>query len=156
MATTRPGGQWTDGGGSSLELIDPGSDNDRAGNWAASNESDKAPWTSFSVTGVLDNGSGTCDAYEVMLLDEGECMLDNITINRSGSTSNRAENGDFENGTSGWDIEGNHVQSNVVAQERRQSITGHTSDRHRRRGQPSQLSEERPELKTQFRARPPP
>ena len=108
-------GKWADAGGSSLELIDPASDNSRAGNWAASDETNKAPWTTFSWTGVLDHGSGRCDAYEVMLLDNGECMIDDIVITRSGSSENRAQNGDFEFGPNGWDIEGNHVQSMVVS-----------------------------------------
>src|SRR5207249_1098270 len=44
-------GQWSGGGGSSLELTDPRSDNTLAGNWADSDESLKAPWTIFSATG---------------------------------------------------------------------------------------------------------
>ena len=39
-------GQWSDGGGSSLELIDARSDNRLAGNWADSDET-AAPWTIF-------------------------------------------------------------------------------------------------------------
>src|SRR5207247_3544476 len=49
-------GQWSDGGGSGLELRDPHSDNRLAANWADSDETAKAPWTAFSVTGQLDNG----------------------------------------------------------------------------------------------------
>lgn len=106
-------GRWTDGDGSSLELKDPYSDNSRPDNWAGSDETDKAPWTTFSHTGTLDHGSGTCDKFELMLLDSGECMVDDIVIKRSGESQNRAGNGDFESGQTGWAIEGNHAESSV-------------------------------------------
>jgi hypothetical protein len=104
-------GKWTDAGGSSLELIDPLSDNSRPDNWAGSDETGKAPWTTFSHTGAMDNGAGDCDETELMLLDNGECMVDDISITKSGETANRVSNGDFESGNSGWTIEGNHSQS---------------------------------------------
>jgi hypothetical protein len=106
-------GHWADGGGSSLELKDPHSDNSRPGNWAASDETSKAPWTAFSYTGTLDNGSGTCNKFELMLRDSGECIVDDIVIAKSGESQNRARNGDFESGQTGWTIEGNHYTSAV-------------------------------------------
>jgi hypothetical protein len=106
-------GRWADGGGSSLELKDPHSDNSRPDNWAGSDETGKAPWTAFSCTGALDNGSGTCNKFELMLRDSGECVVDDIVIKRSGESQNRAQNGDFESGQTGWTIEGNHSRSSV-------------------------------------------
>ena len=56
------GGRWgnfSDKGGSSLELIDPHSDNSLAPNWADSDETAKAPWTTIETTGVLDLGNGS-------------------------------------------------------------------------------------------------
>lgn len=106
-------GRWADGGGSSLELKDPHSDNSRPDNWAGSGETDKAPWTTFSHTGALDHGSGTCDEFELMLLDSGECIVDDIVIKKSGESQNRARNGNFESGQPGWTIEGNHSESSV-------------------------------------------
>src|SRR6185436_12886538 len=44
-------GNWSDGGGSSLELIDPNADNSLSANWADSDESAKSTWTSFEYTG---------------------------------------------------------------------------------------------------------
>ena len=38
-------GQWSGGGGSSLELIDPNANHRLAANWADSDETAKAPWT---------------------------------------------------------------------------------------------------------------
>ena len=49
-------GEWAHGGGSSLELIDAHSEIRYAPNWADSDETTKSGFTSFSVTGVLDNG----------------------------------------------------------------------------------------------------
>jgi hypothetical protein len=103
-------GKGTDGGGSSLELKDPYSDNSRPDNWASSDESAKALWTTFSYTGTLDLGSGTCNKFELMLLDSGECIVDDIIIKKSGESQNRARNGNFES-SSGWIIEGNHSES---------------------------------------------
>jgi len=108
-------GKWTDGGGSSLELKDPDSDNSRPDNWAGSNETAKAPWTTFSHTGILDHGSGTCDEFELMLLDNGECIVDDIVIKKSGESGNRVSNGNFESWENGWTIEGNHSGSFVEA-----------------------------------------
>src|SRR5207248_1600982 len=48
-------GKYAHEGGSSLELIDPHADLLRYSNWADSDETQKAPWTTNSFTGVLDN-----------------------------------------------------------------------------------------------------
>src|SRR4030095_266074 len=69
-------GRWSDGGGSSLELIDPRSDNRLAANWADSDESSKAPWTIVSTRGVLDNGTSAADQLQVLLQGPGECLVD--------------------------------------------------------------------------------
>ncbi|MGC3959438.1 MAG: lamin tail domain-containing protein [Verrucomicrobiota bacterium] len=50
-------GRWSDGGGSSLELIDARSNKRLAANWADSDETAKAPWTIIQATGLLDNGA---------------------------------------------------------------------------------------------------
>src|SRR6185503_19268480 len=48
-------GNWSDGGGSSLELVDSLADNSLAANWADSDDSAKSTWTSFEFTGNIDN-----------------------------------------------------------------------------------------------------
>lgn len=103
-------GQWSDGGGSSLELIDPRADNRLAPNWADSDESAKAPWTTIETTGVLDNGLAAADALHVILLEEGECLLDDVEVFPVGS-GNRVANGTFEAGLTGWTARGTHERS---------------------------------------------
>src|SRR5207247_10759593 len=44
-------GNWSDGGGSSLELVDPNSDNRQPANWADSDETAKSQWPADAFTG---------------------------------------------------------------------------------------------------------
>src|SRR5205814_9926743 len=55
---------WANAGGSSMELIDPRSNHRLAHNWADSDETLKAPWTTIEATGVMDNGAGGLDRVE--------------------------------------------------------------------------------------------
>ncbi|HUS35494.1 MAG TPA: lamin tail domain-containing protein, partial [Verrucomicrobiae bacterium] len=72
-------GQWADGGGSSLELVDPHGDLTQSSSWANSDESTKAPWTTIQATGVLDNGAmSNPDQFQMLLQGGGECMVDDI------------------------------------------------------------------------------
>ena len=118
-----PGGRWgtyADGGGSSLELIDPHSDPLRASNWADSDESKKAQWTTVSVTGKLDNGNQDYppDRLHIGMQGLGECMVDDVEVLTAGGAS-VLSNGGFESGTmpnaTGWSFFGNHVSSAVEA-----------------------------------------
>ena len=125
--TYRDGGQWgtwTDGGGSSLELIDPRSDNALAANWADSIETGKSEWCSICCTGRLDNGVRTPNELQVLMLGAGESLVDDLSVVRLGETLNRVPNGSFESGTAGWLIEGNHVYSH---QETNEGWTGSAS-----------------------------
>ena len=102
-------GKWADGGGSSLERIDPHSDPWRASNWADSDETAKAPWSTIEFTGVLDNGNTGYppNSFQMHLLGAGECLVDDVEVVRLGST-NLISNSAFETGTTGWFIQGNH------------------------------------------------
>jgi hypothetical protein len=105
-------GRWSDGGGSSLELIDARSDKRRASNWADSDETAKAPWTTIQTTGVLDNGSGAFSPLQVGILDAGECLVDDVeAINASGV--NCVGNRGFENGANSLAFIGSHSRSSV-------------------------------------------
>ena len=109
------GGRWgyyADGGGSSLELTDPGADPLRASNWADSDETRKAPWTLFEYTGPLDNGVGSHPAnrFRISMQGAGECLVDDLEIYKPGST-NLLSNPGFENGVTGWSLFGNHSTS---------------------------------------------
>jgi hypothetical protein len=120
--TYGPGGRWGDwahGGGSSLELIDPHSNRRLASNWAESDESAKAPWTTLEATGVLDNGQsyngGGGRNIEVIMLGEAECLLDNVEVFRPPNGPNLVANGTFESGLTSWTAQGNHLRSTPEA-----------------------------------------
>jgi hypothetical protein len=79
-------GNWANGGGSSLELIDPRANHRLASNWADSDETAKAPWTTIEATGVLDLGESyrsgqtttPINRLEVLGLGE-ECLMMEVT-----------------------------------------------------------------------------
>lgn len=109
-------GEWSDGGGSSLELIDPAADPTLAANWADSDESGKGEWTTIEHTGVLDLGIGD-NAYgptqlQLFLEGGGECLVDDVEVIGPGGT-NLVVNGDFENGLTGWTPQGSHSKSTL-------------------------------------------
>lgn len=117
------GGNWpvfSGGGGSSLELRDPNSDNARAEAWAASDESAKGEWVnvSYRMTAVIPAGSGQPTQWQDFILglqSAGECLIDDLSVVES-PTNNPVEiiaNGDFESGISGWRVLGTHNQTRV-------------------------------------------
>lgn len=118
-------GKWSDGGGSSLELIDPDADPALPANWADSDESTKAPWSVVEWTGRLDNGFGGngINRVHLGLLNNGECLVDDVEVIKGGST-NLLQNPGFENGRTGWSITGNHVDSTVDASGARTGFQG--------------------------------
>ena len=103
-------GKWSKGGGSSLELVNPDSDNRLAPNWADSDESAKAPWTSLERQGVLDNGDAAADTLQVLLLGEGECLIDNVEVMNSNGV-NLIANSTFESNANGWTAQGTESPS---------------------------------------------
>ncbi len=107
--------QWSAGGGSSLELIDPRSDHRHPANWADSDETHKAPWTQISATGTIDNGSVTADQLQVLLQGAGECLVDNVQVLSNGI--NLIANSTFETDASGWTAEGTESQSSLETTE---------------------------------------
>ncbi|HEX7860891.1 MAG TPA: lamin tail domain-containing protein [Verrucomicrobiae bacterium] len=110
-------GQWSDGGGSSLEKIDADADGRHGSNWADSNETSKAPWTQVSVTGPVDNGStSSADQLQVLLQGAGECLIDNVEVLNS-SGVNQIANSTFESSASGWTAEGTQDKSSWESSE---------------------------------------
>ena len=106
-------GQWADGDGSSIELIDPESDNRFASNWADSDETGKSEWTTVEITGVLDNGRGPANQLFIWLDGPGEVLVDDVEV--VGATGqNLITNGGFEDGMTGWFAQGAHSPSSVV------------------------------------------
>jgi len=107
--------QWADGQGTSLELKNPDSENSTSDAWAASDESRKSSWVPFSFTidaSDKDYRHDRVSVFDMMLLNRGEVLLDDIQLTISGQP--RLANSGFENGTSSWRILGNHVQSFVT------------------------------------------
>ncbi len=111
-------GQWSDGLGSSLELIDPYSDALQASNWADSDESAKAPWTTIEFTGRVDNVASGVSSSRLHLLAQGpgEYLIDDIQV-LAQDGANRLSNGDFGSGLTGWTVQGNHRRSSLAASE---------------------------------------
>jgi hypothetical protein len=109
----RDGGRWTrwsDGGGSSLELVDPNSDHLRPSSWADSDETAKASWSTLEWTGVMDNGNGNynpTDSFQMHVLGAGECLIDDVEAFQSGG-GNLVSNPGFDANTTGWVFQGNH------------------------------------------------
>ncbi len=106
----KPGGRWgkwSDGGGSSLERIDPRADARRAYSWADSDESNKSRWVTVEATGTLNHGNGDANALHIILMGPGECLVDNVEVIPSGG-SNLIPNPNFNNDASGWFFQGTH------------------------------------------------
>jgi hypothetical protein len=114
----RPGGQWpvwARGGGSSLERREARANSRLAANWADSDETTKAPWTTIEVTDVLSLGSGSANAIEGGLQGEGECLLDDVEVIYNGL--NQVPNSTFAAGLTGCGLRGNHIRSSLNASE---------------------------------------
>ncbi len=109
-------GSWADGGGSSLELVDGRSDHRLAANWADSDESAKAAWTTFQQTGVLDLGDATygLNTLQLLSLGAGEYLVDDVEVLKAGA-NNLILNPSFENGLTNWTLQGNHDTSFLSA-----------------------------------------
>jgi hypothetical protein len=94
-------------------LIDARADNRLAPNWQDSDETGKAPWSTIEHTGVLDNGGDTPDHLHVIMLEEGECLVDDVEVIPQGA-ANRIANPTFETGLTGWTARGNHERSSLA------------------------------------------
>lgn len=106
-----------DAGGSSLELRDPNSDNSKPETWAASDESGKSNWKTYTYSGVAANLNGDptqWNEFVMGLLDSGEVLLDDITVTDTTANTVLLQNGTFENGTTAWRIIGNEGTSKVI------------------------------------------
>lgn len=109
-------GRWADGGGSSLEKVDPGADGRLAANWADSDETRKAPWTTVTYTGRLDNGDVPADQLQVLLQGAGECLIDDVQVLDAGG-ANQIVNFSFGANANGWTAEGTESQSSYETTE---------------------------------------
>ena len=102
-------------GGASLELRDPCADNTAGEAWAASDESGRSAWHTYSYRGVAagqrgraGRRSGTSSSSACSAA--GEVLLDDISVIETPATTpiNLIQNGTFDTGTNTWRIIGNH------------------------------------------------
>ncbi|MEK0449800.1 MAG: hypothetical protein RL088_2068 [Verrucomicrobiota bacterium] len=125
----RNGGRWSpyvDGGGTSLELIDPDADNTQPESWAASDESAKLGWQTYTYTalGAEPPGSNNPSVWKeflIGLLNGGEVLIDDISVRKdpTGANTEVIQNGTFESDALGaqpakWRCFGTHKLSTVV------------------------------------------
>ena len=109
-------GQWSAGGGSSLELIDPRANHRLAANWADSDDTQKSSWINIETTATLDNGKNydpTIDCAQIGILDVGECLVDNIEVHAGTGGVNYVLNSGFESGLANWSLQGCMVRSSL-------------------------------------------
>ena len=112
------GGRWpefADGGGVTLELRDPWADNASPEAWAASDSGDRTEWRTYTYRGVTQSSKvgpdGQWEEFVLGLLDNGEVLLDDISVVENPSTTPRQliQNGAFSAGNADkWRIIGNH------------------------------------------------
>lgn len=110
-------GRWptpADGGGSTLELRDPRADNNQGESWAASDESARSSWKTYTYEGTAASSAvgpdGQWREFVLGLLDQGEVLLDDISVVEApaGAAVQMLQNGTFETGPDKWRIIGNH------------------------------------------------
>ncbi len=118
------GGSWpsyADGGGCSLELRDPRSDNNVGTAWAASDESARTAWREYSYRGIASSSPVGNDSlyreFVMGLLYDGEVLIDDLRVieDPEGAAVDLLQNGDFSTGAQTWRIIGNHRHSEIVA-----------------------------------------
>lgn len=118
----RPWPDSADGGGSSLELRDPRSNNARPEAWAASDESSQSGWQNYTYRalarpGINGEPSNWKELALGMLSGAGEVLLDDIRLTESTSQLEFIQNGDFQTGTKNhWRFLGNHQRSVVESE----------------------------------------
>src|SRR5262249_9827725 len=86
-----------------------------ADNWADSDETAKAEWTTVEFTGRLDHGDGSiANSAQVLMMGAGECLLDDVEVIGPAGT-NMLANPSFETGLAPWMMQGDHDTSFLQA-----------------------------------------
>ena len=112
-------GEWSDAGGSSLELRDPRSENRHPYNWASSDESAKSEWVIVTGEGPADRTRGQTfpsNYVQVFLLDKGECLVDDVQLYDARTNAKRIDNPGFEH-SGKLEIAGTHKTSVIVEEQ---------------------------------------
>jgi len=140
----RFGGDWPDltqGNGSSMELINPALDNSRASAWRDSNETNKAPFKTYTYTDTYRqlNPLGAVSDYKELhfhLVGDGYAILQNISLRKDGTGTNLIVNGTTQSGnnsgSTGWLSQGTHGSSYVASGQLHLISDGHGDNRANR------------------------
>jgi hypothetical protein len=122
-------GRWSglaDGGGSSLELLDPNADNSIPEAWAGSDEAGKSQWQTYTYRQVAQNDVGpnapqNWNEFIFGMLDSGEVLIDDVSVvqDPDGAAVELIQNSTFQldgigANPSSWRIIGNHSGSVAV------------------------------------------
>ena len=115
------GGRWpdaADGGGATLELRDLDADNSVAGAWAASDESGRTAWKTYTYRETAASSRGPDNQwreFNMGLLSDGEILIDDISIveNPDGSAVQKLSDTTFDN-AGAWKLIGNHRHSEII------------------------------------------
>jgi len=111
--------EFADGGGASLELRDPDADNMQPGAWAASDESSRTAWRTYTYTGTAAASNGGPDGqwseFNLGLMAAGEIWIDDISVieNPAGAATQRISDPGINNANA-WRRRGNHRHSLVT------------------------------------------
>ena len=117
------GGRWpaaADAAGSTLELRDPWADHTLPESWAASNETSRRTWQTYTYRAIAAASTGPDSQwreFDFGLLDSGDMLIDDISVIENPDTAPVAmiTNGDFSSGTTGWRFLGNHRHAQIVS-----------------------------------------
>ncbi|MEM7235180.1 MAG: lamin tail domain-containing protein, partial [Planctomycetota bacterium] len=101
-----------DGWGSTLELLDPSADNSEAAAWTASDQSSRSKWETVNYkAGVYLFSRMSASSFQFMLLDAGECLIDDIKVVADNGKVVIDESFDGEN--TEWKGHGTHQNSRL-------------------------------------------
>ena len=107
-----------DGGGASLELVDPRAENHLPGAWKPSQA--EGPWRTYTYQGRATQSSNDPTIYNEFifgLLDAGEFLIDDISVrlDPDGANTEVIQNGQFSNGDAQrWRMLGTHSRHQVI------------------------------------------
>ena len=113
-------GRWADGGGSSLELIDPHGDNRHPSNWRGSDESMKSEWLDIDYVDYVSGGDDLQKTWTygtdferlfVMANQAGEFLIDSISMTPAAGGTDLVPNSNLTTEMSPWLAQGNHMQT---------------------------------------------
>jgi len=115
------GGQWpefADGGGSSAELRDLSADNMAGAAWAASDESGRTEWRTYTYRGVARASRGPDSQwreFNIGLMSAGEVWFDDFSVieNPEGAATQKLVDGGFDTAAA-WRLRGNHRHGGVI------------------------------------------